>query len=106
MCTGWRGLANRPVESVLLPSRQISPVFCATFVEMKSSKTLTDLVVKETAEVIELLLPDATRKEIAKKDIESRKLLELSPTRAGIVKTPEELRDILAYLLSESPQAP
>jgi putative heme-binding domain-containing protein len=94
------------VESVLLPSKQISPVFKATLVETKSGKSLTGLVVKETAEVIELLLPDATRQEIPKKDIESRKLLDLSPMPAGIVKTPEELRDILAYLLSESPQAP
>lgn len=94
------------VESVLLPSKQISPVFKATLIETKSGKSLTGLVVKETAEVIELLLPDATRKEIAKKDIESRKLLDLSPMPSGIVKTPEELRDILSYLLSESPQAP
>ncbi len=94
------------VESVLLPSKQVSPVFRATFVELKSGKVLTGLVVKETADVIELLQPDATRKEVAKKAIESRRLLEQSPMPAGIVKTPEELRDILAYLLSESPQAP
>jgi putative heme-binding domain-containing protein len=94
------------VESVLLPSKQISPVFRATLIETKAGQSLSGLVVKETAEVIELLLPDATRKEIAKKNIDSRKLLDLSPMPAGIVKTPEELRDILAYLLSESPQAP
>jgi putative heme-binding domain-containing protein len=94
------------VESVLLPSKQISPIFRATQIETKSGQTLIGLVVKETADVIELLLPDATRKEIAKKDIENRTVLERSPMPAGIVKTPEELRDILAYLLSESPQAP
>jgi putative heme-binding domain-containing protein len=94
------------VESVLLPSKQISPVFRATLIETKAGLAVTGLVVKETAEVIELLLPDATRKEIAKKNIETRKLLDLSPMPAGIVKTPEELRDILAYLLSESPQVP
>jgi putative heme-binding domain-containing protein len=94
------------VESVLLPSKQVSPVFRATFIETKAGKSFTGLVVKETADVLELLLPDATRKEIAKKDVEDRKLLELSPMPSGIVKTPEELRDILAYLLSDSPQAP
>jgi putative heme-binding domain-containing protein len=94
------------VESVLLPSKQVSPVFRATQIETKAGQSLTGLVVKETADVIELLLPDATRKEIAKKAIESRQLLDLSPMPAGIVKTPEELRDILAYQLSESPQAP
>jgi putative heme-binding domain-containing protein len=94
------------VESVLLPSKQVSPVFRASYVELKNGKSLTGLVVKETADVLELLLPDATRKEVAKKDVESRKLLELSPMPSGIVKTPEELRDILAYLLSDNPQAP
>jgi putative heme-binding domain-containing protein len=94
------------VESVLLPSKQISPVFRATLIETKAGKAISGLVVKETADVIELLLPDATRTEITKKDVESRKLLDLSPMPSGIVKTPEELRDILAYLLSESPQAP
>jgi putative heme-binding domain-containing protein len=94
------------VESVLLPSKQISPVFRATFIEMKTGQSLTGLVVKETGDVLELLLPDATRKEVAKKDVESRKLIDQSPMPAGIVKTPEELRDILAYLLSEKPQAP
>jgi putative heme-binding domain-containing protein len=94
------------VESVLLPSKQISPVFRATFIETKAGKSVTGLVVKETGDVIELLLADATRQEIAKKDVESRKFVDLSPMPSGIVKTPEELRDILAYLLSESPQAP
>jgi putative heme-binding domain-containing protein len=94
------------VESVLLPSKQISPVFRATLVELRAGQSVTGLVVKETAEVVELLLPDATRKEIAKKDIESRTLLDLSPMPSGIVKTPDELRDILAYLLSDNPQAP
>jgi putative heme-binding domain-containing protein len=94
------------VESVLLPSKQISPVFRATLIETKAGQALTGLVVKETGDVIELLLPDATRKEVAKRDVESRKLLDLSPMPAGIIKTPQELRDILAYLLSESPQAP
>ena len=71
-----------------------------------AGQSFTGLVVKETGEVLELLLPDATRKEVAKKDVESRKLIDQSPMPAGIVKTPEELRDILAYLLSEKPQAP
>jgi putative heme-binding domain-containing protein len=94
------------VESVLLPSKQISPVFRATLIETKSGLSITGLVTKETADVIEVLLSDASHKEIAKKDVESRKLVDQSPMPAGIVKTPEELRDILAYLLSENPQAP
>jgi putative heme-binding domain-containing protein len=94
------------VESILLPSKQISPVFRASLIEMKKGTSLTGLIVSETNEKIELLLPDATRKTIAKNDIEERKLLEKSPMPAGIVKTPEELRDLLAYLLSENPTPP
>jgi putative heme-binding domain-containing protein len=94
------------VESILLPSKQVSPVFRATHVELKSGQVLTGLVVSETADKLELLLPDTTRKTIAKSEIEERRILEQSPMPQGLVKTPEELRDLLAYLLSEKPDPP
>ncbi len=87
------------VESILLPSKQISPVFKATYIEMKSGMVLTGLVINETAEKIELLLPDANRRTILPKEIETRRLIEQSPMPAGIVRRPEELRDLLAFLL-------
>jgi len=87
------------VESVLAPSRTVSPVFRATLFVLRDGKTLSGLVLGETSGKIELLLPDATRKTIAVADIEERKLQNLSPMPAGLVKTPEELRDLLAYLL-------
>ena len=67
---------------------------------------LTGLVVAETADRLELLLPDATRKAVAKADIAERRILEQSPMPQGLVKTPEELRDLLAYLLSDNPLPP
>ncbi len=88
------------VESVLLPSKQISPVFKATTVETKQGKVLTGLVVGETGEKLEMILTDATRITIPTAEIEERKLQSVSPMPNGLVKTPEELRDILAYLLS------
>jgi putative heme-binding domain-containing protein len=94
------------VESILLPSKQVSPVFLASSVETTSGVKLTGLIVAETNDKIELLLPDATRKTIMKSDIAERNLLKTSPMPAGIVKTPEELRDLLAYLLSEKPTPP
>ena len=36
-------------------------------------------------------------------DIEERMTTATSPMPAGVVKTPAELRDLLAYLLSERP---
>jgi hypothetical protein len=44
-------------------------------------------------------LPDATRKTIATADVELRKVQDISPMPAGLVKTPDELRDLLAFLL-------
>lgn len=94
------------VESVLLPSKQISPVFKATQVLTTDGRTFMGLLVGETAEKIELLLPDAKRATIAKPDIEQRVLVDQSPMPQGVIKQPHELRDILAYLLSVKSAAP
>jgi hypothetical protein len=77
----------------------VSPVFRATLFVLRDGKTFTGLVLGETSEKIELLLPDATRKTIAVSEVEERKVQNTSPMPAGLVKTPEELRDLLAFLL-------
>jgi putative heme-binding domain-containing protein len=94
------------VESVLLPSKQVAGPFRATTLELADGKVVTGLVVGETADALELLLPDASRKTILKKDVEARKATEVSPMPAGLVKTPAELRDLLAYLLGDNPLPP
>jgi putative heme-binding domain-containing protein len=94
------------VESVLLPSKQVSPLFRATFIETGRGLTYTGLVVAETGDRLELLLPDTTRKTIPKADITERKPLDTSPMPQGLVKTPAELRDLLAYLFGDNPQPP
>jgi putative heme-binding domain-containing protein len=94
------------VESVLLPSRQVVEIFRSTTIETTDGHALTGLIVREAADEIELLLPDATRKTVKVETIESRQSQPLSPMPSGIVKTPAELRDLLAYLLSEHPQPP
>ena len=88
------------VESVLAPNKVISPVFKSSTIETKEGKVLTGLIVTETAEKLELLLPDTKRISINKSDIDARKLTDVSAMPQGVVKTPEELRDVLAYLLS------
>lgn len=87
------------VESVLAPSRLVSPVFKATLVITKDGKQISGLVIGETGEKLELLLPDAMRVTFAKSDIEESKLQDISPMPAGLVKQPGELRDLLAFLL-------
>jgi putative heme-binding domain-containing protein len=88
------------VESVLLPNKQISPVFRATQVQTSDGRQFIGLVVGETADKLELLLTDTKRQTLDKREIEARQLQNLSPMPQGIVKKPEELRDLLAYLLS------
>lgn len=90
------------VESVLAPSRMVSPVFKATLVTTKDGKQLSGLVLGETGEKLELLLPDAKRVTLMKAEIDESKLQDLSPMPSGLVKQPDELRDLLAYLLSAS----
>ena len=91
------------VESVLLPSKRVSPVFKATLVALTSGEQLSGLVIGETADRIELLLPDATKRVIPKTEIEATRQQEISPMPNGLVKKPDELRDLLAYLLSKTP---
>ncbi|MDA0832088.1 MAG: c-type cytochrome [Planctomycetota bacterium] len=87
------------VESILLPSRQVSPVFRATTIVTTEGQVLTGLVINETNEKLELLTTEAKRVTLTIGEIEDRKPQELSPMPAGVVKTPGELRDLLAYLL-------
>lgn len=88
------------VESVLAPSQVISPVFKSTILETTDGMVLTGLVIAETAEKLELLQLDTRRITVMKSRIETRKTGDTSAMPAGLVKTPEELRDVLAYLLS------
>ncbi|MCE9606560.1 MAG: TIM barrel protein [Planctomycetia bacterium] len=94
------------VESVLSPSRQVAEPFRAQSFTTDGGLTLVGLVVAETADGVELLLPDASRRTLAKKEIEERAPTTLSPMPQGVVKTPSELRDLLAYLMSERPTPP
>jgi len=94
------------VESVLLPSKQVAEAFRTTVITTKQGVTVSGLVVGETADAVDLLLPDATRTPVRKKDVEGRTLSDVSPMPAGLVKSPDELRDLLAYLLSDTPLPP
>ncbi len=87
------------VESVLAPNKVISPVFKSTIIQTTDGKVITGLVVAESADKVEVLQPDTKRISVLVKDIEARKLTDISAMPQGIVKTPEELRDVLVYLL-------
>jgi len=89
------------VESILLPSKRVSPVFRATLIVTNKGKSYSGLVLGETAEKIDLLLSDAKRLSIKTSDLDVRKLQDISPMPAGLIRKPEELRDLLAFLLSQ-----
>ncbi|MFN0051330.1 MAG: c-type cytochrome [Planctomycetales bacterium] len=89
------------VESVLLPNKTISPVFKATTIVTKQGKTLTGLVTSDTAQRVEMILTDTNKVTLAVGEIEERSLQNVSPMPAGLVKNPDELSDLLAYLLGE-----
>ena len=94
------------VESILVPSKQVAPIFGTTSIVTDEGRALAGLVVEEDEQRVVLLLANATREEVAKKSIETRKLQNTSPMPVGLVKTPAELGDLLAYLISANPQAP
>ena len=87
------------VESILLPSQQVSPVFRATQVVTNGGQQYIGLVTGETADKVEMLLQDAKRITIEKSEIDQREFQNLSPMPQGVVKKPPELRDLLAFLL-------
>lgn len=88
------------VESILLPDRKISPVFRSTVIATSDGKVHTGLVLGETGTIVTLLTREAKRIEIKKGEIEDRKRQNVSAMPAGLVKTPQELKDLLAFLLA------
>jgi putative heme-binding domain-containing protein len=93
-------------ESILLPDRLVAEEFRATRVTTTDEQSLLGLVVRESPIELELLLPDTTRRVVKLTDIATRKQIAASPMPAGLVKTPDELRDLLTYLLSDNPLPP
>ena len=91
------------VESVLLPSRKLSPVFKASQIVTNRGTVHTGLVIGENAEKLELLTYEAKRLEIAKQSIDQRKAHDRSPMPAGLVKNAAELRDLLAFMVAQRP---
>lgn len=104
--TAARFTVSHLVESILLPNKQVAPVFGTTSLVTTDGKTLSGLVVEENDEQVVLLLPTAARQAVARTDIEARRLQPVSPMPSGLVKTADELRDLLAYLLTPNPRIP
>jgi putative heme-binding domain-containing protein len=94
------------VESILTPDKQVAEEFRATTINTLGGQILSGLVVRESPDELELLLPDTTRKIVRVADIEERKRSLTSPMPTGLVKTPLELIDLLTYMLGDRPTPP
>jgi putative heme-binding domain-containing protein len=89
------------VESVMTPNKTVAPMFRWTLVRLKDDEEVAGLVTGETADEIDLLLPAGIHRAVKKSAITKREIQERSPMPEGLIQTPEELKDILAFLLSQ-----
>lgn len=96
---GQRFTVAHLVESVLTPSRQVAPVFEGAVLALKDGRVVSGLITNTTADTVEVLLPDATKQTLSLREIDERKPMSVSTMPANLVKTPDELADILAYLV-------
>lgn len=88
------------VEAVVTPNKTVSPIFKWSMITKKDGTKSAGLVIGENGSELELLLPAAVRQTINKKDISKREIQNRSPMPEGLITTPAELRDLLAYLKS------
>ena len=98
---GSRFNAAYLVESVMTPNKTVAPMFRWTLLQLKGDEEVGGLVTGETGEEIELLLPAGVRLAVKKSDITKREIQERSPMPEGLIQTPAELRNLLAFLLSQ-----
>ena len=89
------------VESVMTPNKTVAPMFRWTLVRFKDGEEVAGLVTGETGDDIDLLLPAGIHRAVRKSEIASREIQERSPMPEGLIQTPAELRDLLAFLLSQ-----
>jgi putative heme-binding domain-containing protein len=99
---GNRG-AERLVEDVLDPSRNVDPAFRVTLLTLKDGDVESGLVRREEGEM--LVIADSSGKErsIPKSDITERRQSQLSlmPDNFSEAITPKDFGDLIAFLLSK-----
>jgi putative heme-binding domain-containing protein len=89
------------VESILLPNKVVAPLFRWTVIRTRDGQIFNGLVVGETADEIQMRLTDASLHVIPRSQVTARRVEDHSPMPQGLVRTPQELRDLLAYILGK-----
>lgn len=100
-------IRNQPKEAILLhtivPEHEIVPGFGAYTVETKDGRTLSGLIISETASSLTLRGALGTEETLLRREIESIVASELSLMPQGFetAMTVQELADLIAYLKGE-----
>lgn len=98
------GVRNQPAEALLLhiivPDAEIYPGYQAFDVETRDGRSLTGLVVQESAEAITLRRAGGEQEEIRRSNLKSLTMsrLSLMPQELEKTMTREELADLIAFL--------
>jgi quinoprotein glucose dehydrogenase len=98
---GSRFTVQYIVESVITPNKVVAPLFRWTLAKLKNGEIVTGLITSETGSEVEFLLPAGIHRTVKKPDIVSRELQDRSPMPEGLIQNPDELRDLVAFLLGQ-----
>ena len=103
---GGQRTKDELAESLVEPSAKIVQGFGIETIVLKDGTTLAGSVTKESAKTLDFKLPDGKTRKISVASIASRTPpVSVMPPMLGIL-TPEEIRDVVAYLSGLKPKAP
>ncbi len=88
---------------MLDPNRNVDVAFRATILALNDGQVANGIVVREEGPVVVLVDSKGAEQRIAKSKIEQRTQTKLSPMPANVADqlSPQELNDLLAYLLKQ-----
>jgi putative heme-binding domain-containing protein len=99
---GNRGV-DRILEDVLDPNRNVDANFRATILALGDGQIINGLVVREEGPILVLVDSKGKEQRIPADKVEQRTTSKLSPMPANVADllAPQELYDLLAYLLKQ-----
>ncbi|MBI3822840.1 MAG: c-type cytochrome [Planctomycetes bacterium] len=88
--------------NVLDPNREVLPKFITYYVQTDSGRTLTGMILAETATSITIRKPDGTNETVLRVNIEELRSTGMSFMPEGLEKSinHQEMADLIAYLMS------
>jgi putative heme-binding domain-containing protein len=100
---GGRG-AERIVEDILDPSRNVDPGFFTTLFAMRDGRVVSGLFRRQEGRDVVLVGRDGKEQTLTADEIEERRATRLSPMPGdfGTTLSPTEFRDLLGYLLTQA----